>query len=347
MTTRRTNNCLLGRTCPCSKMFFSTLNDMPKSHILSRTEKSTSEQEEETTMAYPQQEFPHHVPQDVPSVDQTICEEEEESPRSTRRRWHGLIGKHEPLKRLLSFPRTKSSPKAVDNATDSTNKKIITAWEQGEERGHTKKLEDVCPPSCIVSGLKKMQPSKKVRFFGGVKVRFTKSRLSFSKQEIENTWWQKEEYKSIIRSCSRQVYKIERGGGDTKYYARGLEGHTRIGKNIKTKARSKSILAVLKEQDRQLRNRAEANCDGATFALDAESIYKVYIDITSSCQMWASAMGLKDQREAGVVQEEEDKRHQQPLNIGEYSSKATTPFYPARSKDPVPAGRATESARAA
>jgi hypothetical protein len=72
---------------------------------------------------------------------------------------------------------------------------------------------------------------------------------------------------------------------DKKYCARGLETHTKIGCIIKRKNRTESFYNVLREQENQWN---EGTCDDKAIAC-------VYHQTTSSCQMWANVVGLRDQ----------------------------------------------------
>ncbi len=136
----------------------------------------------------------------------------------------------------------------------------------------------------------------KVSFSDEVNVRFTISRQDIAPREYNNTWYSREEYEAITQSCSKQISKLDRGETlkDKKYCARGLECHTRIRTLSKSINRSMAYKAVLEEVDRQHR-------EGIVHEAALE---RVYCAISSSCQLWARAVGLVDEREAREIQYE-------------------------------------------
>ena len=69
---------------------------------------------------------------------------------------------------------------------------------------------------------------------------------------------------------------------------RGLEAHTRGAGIIKNQNRLDVFDAILSEQQTQIR----------LGVIDEEEIARKYQQIASSCQMWANAIGLRDQCEA-------------------------------------------------
>jgi hypothetical protein len=116
----------------------------------------------------------------------------------------------------------------------------------------------------------------------------------FSAHEISAAWFTRDEYISMQRSCCKEIIKLDNGERlkDKKYCARGLECHTRYGRLTKKRNRTHSILVVLEVQDSHVR-------DG--LPCDDEAIARVYHDATSSCQLWAAAVGLVDARAAEEV----------------------------------------------
>ena len=131
---------------------------------------------------------------------------------------------------------------------------------------------------------------KCLSFDGNVRVCYTIARSDFSLEEKTATWYATEEYTRISEQCSRQIYKMDEGKvlKDRKYCSRGLEQHTRRGRAIKIQNRSSSIQAVLMEQEKQ--------SDEGTY--DDVVISRVYRGVTSSCQLWANVVGVRDQRVA-------------------------------------------------
>jgi hypothetical protein len=131
------------------------------------------------------------------------------------------------------------------------------------------------------------QIEKSVTFATRDTVHHTIDRQDFSSEELAAAFFSDEEYFQISKRCHKQIDRMDHGETlkDQKYCARGLEAHTGIGSITKSKSRAQSILAVLEEQDVQIRQGV----------LDEEAIGAMYHDVTSSCQMWASVIGLRDQ----------------------------------------------------
>jgi hypothetical protein len=126
----------------------------------------------------------------------------------------------------------------------------------------------------------------------------TIARNDFSPEEIKATWFTEEEYYTISRQCCKQIDKMDKGQKlkDKKYCARGLEALTKLASIAKSKSREESIRAVLQEQDMQVEEER----------YDDEAIGKAYHQVTSSCQMWASVVGLRDQRSSEAYLEDLD-----------------------------------------
>jgi hypothetical protein len=142
------------------------------------------------------------------------------------------------------------------------------------------------------------QIEKSVAFAPHATVRHTIARQDLSSEELKATWFSEEEYLQISKQCSKQIHKMDRGETfkDKKYCARGLESSTRMGTITKSKSRAESIRAVLQEQYVQIR-------EGV---LDEDAIGIVYQDVTSSCQIWASVVGYRDQHAAEICMDEEE-----------------------------------------
>jgi hypothetical protein len=130
---------------------------------------------------------------------------------------------------------------------------------------------------------------KSVSFACHDTVHRTIARQDFSSEELKAAWFSEEEYLQILDQCNKQIHKMDQGKilKDKKYCARGLEGCTRMGSITRSKSRAQSIRAVLEEQD-------ALSSQGVL--VDEEAISVVYHDVTSSCQMWASVIGYRDQQ---------------------------------------------------
>ena len=116
------------------------------------------------------------------------------------------------------------------------------------------------------------------------------SRHDMTDEEIIATWYQDEEYSKITKDCCKQIKKMEKGEAlkDKKYCSRGLETHTKLHSKAKTLNREEAIDAVLDEQEEQQ----------ALGVVDEEAIAQCYQTFSSSCQLWAHTIGLRDQRAA-------------------------------------------------
>jgi hypothetical protein len=129
---------------------------------------------------------------------------------------------------------------------------------------------------------------KCVSFDDHIAVCHTIARIDYSSEETKATWCTDKEYNKISKQCCKQIHRMDKGEAlkDKKYCARGLEAHTKLGCIVKFKNRAESINNVMREQENQLH---EGACDD-------EAIACVYHETTSSCQMWANVVGLRDHR---------------------------------------------------
>jgi hypothetical protein len=120
-------------------------------------------------------------------------------------------------------------------------------------------------------------------------VHFILSRHDYTAEEKQVAWFQDEEYARITKECCKQVRKMDNGEDlkDKKYSSRGLESHTRLAAISKSQNRRLAVNAVLDEQDEQ-------ELDDP----NEEAISYAYCQVTSSCQLWACTIGLRDQRSA-------------------------------------------------
>jgi hypothetical protein len=137
----------------------------------------------------------------------------------------------------------------------------------------------------------KVVEERNVRFSTEPVFHFTLSRKDYTPEEIRASWFEREEYRKITKECCKQIKKMESGEvlKDKEYCSRGLESHTRLAAISKTRNRETAINAVLDEQEDQREMVGD---------VDEEDIAQRYQQTTSSCQLWASSVGLRDQRAA-------------------------------------------------
>jgi hypothetical protein len=137
-------------------------------------------------------------------------------------------------------------------------------------------------------GTESTEIEKSVSFATYDTVHRTIARQDFSSEELKAAWFSEEEFLQILDQCNKQIHKMDQGKilKDKKYCARGLEACTRMGSFTRSKSHAQSIRAVLEEQD-------ALTSQGVL--VDEEAIAFVYHDVTSSCQMWASVIGYRDQ----------------------------------------------------
>jgi hypothetical protein len=139
------------------------------------------------------------------------------------------------------------------------------------------------------------QQKRRVNFSRNVAIIPTITRKELRPEEVRAAWYSAEEYSSIKDACLKQVIKIDQGKSlkDKKYCARGLEGHTRLGRITRSQNRSLSIDVVLDEQ--------EAILQFDEGFVGEMTLAQVYQNTTSSCHVSAIAMGLLDQHVAGKL----------------------------------------------
>lgn len=133
---------------------------------------------------------------------------------------------------------------------------------------------------------------KRVSFHQTDQVQVTSALDEFTPDEISSAWYTFDEYFDIKRACWKQLEKMEKGVSlkGVKYSARGLENHTRLRSLVLHLNRSHAIAAVLLKQE-----------DDS--AGDDEALARVYRAASASSQLWASTVGLQDQREAERILE--------------------------------------------
>ncbi len=131
---------------------------------------------------------------------------------------------------------------------------------------------------------------KRVVFCEQVMIHYTLSRKDILPEEKRATWFSTRELRRIAQSCLFEIHKLNRGQRlkDKKYCGRGLESETKDGLRAKRMNRYLARKIVLEEQDRQRREGVQ----------EPDSLAYLYHSATSSCQVWANAVGLSDQRAA-------------------------------------------------
>ena len=131
-------------------------------------------------------------------------------------------------------------------------------------------------------------PSSVVSFAPTVVVHYHLSRVDYSVQEIDATWYNKHEYNDIAKRCNREICRIENGERlhDKKYCSLGLERRTQAKSKERLFTRYMTISAVLEEQDKQqlqqlLQEYDDCEDDGSSsscgfFMIDEYAIANVY-----------------------------------------------------------------------
>jgi hypothetical protein len=130
--------------------------------------------------------------------------------------------------------------------------------------------------------------SKKIR-----RTRRTLSRNDYTLDETDASFSSVKDLQQLLRQCDKEVKKIDHGEKfkDKKYCARGLEGRTKIGYRSKVQTRALVINAVLDEQLTQWN-------EGV---FDEDAIADVCLVASSSCRLWASIAGRRDQKAAEEI----------------------------------------------
>lgn len=192
--------------------------------------------------------------------------------------------------RSASFYTQASATTAATESSEHANESLSTAASlQVGEQHHdisTPGGDDDDDEHCKCEGDRRGV----LRFAANDVVRITISRHDYTDAELEASWFQEDEYTEITMQCCKQVRKMEKGKvfKDKKYCSRGLESLTRQAAMDKAYSRRLAFDAVLDEQDEQWQ----------LGVVDEEAIAERYAEVSSSCQLWASVIGLRDQREA-------------------------------------------------
>jgi hypothetical protein len=115
----------------------------------------------------------------------------------------------------------------------------------------------------------------------------------YTLEEAEASFSSVNDLQQIMRQCHKEVKKIDHGEKfkDKKYCARGLEGRTKIGYISKVQTRALVANTVLDEQLTQWN-------EGV---FDEDAIADACHIASSSCGLWASIVGRRDQKAAKEI----------------------------------------------
>lgn len=139
---------------------------------------------------------------------------------------------------------------------------------------------------------------RSIKFMENVRIHLVFSLDDYTEDESSACWYSTKEYSKIEKSMVKQCDKMAKGKvfKDKKFCSRGLEKY-QICNFIARKENSRTAMqSVLDEQERQDESQI----------YDDEAIAQVYHNVSSSCQMWATVVGLRDQKEAAKYIEECD-----------------------------------------
>lgn len=121
---------------------------------------------------------------------------------------------------------------------------------------------------------------RRVVFRQDVHCKLIPSAKDLDEAERHEIWMTADAFSKIARNCAKIVRMMDM---NNKYCSRGLESRTRQGAITKNHNRMKAIRTVLSEQSR---------------GSSPEVIAKAYHAASSSSQLWACVVALKDQRTA-------------------------------------------------
>jgi hypothetical protein len=148
----------------------------------------------------------------------------------------------------------------------------------------------------------KVVPAKKtkhVSFAPDVTVLETIGLLDdYTMAEIYCMWYSEKDMIRVSQECFVILEKnLKQTSLRESESMRGLEAHSPIEYILRHKSRQTSINLVLEEQRRQLKEKG---------VVDADSLYKVYHNTTSSSQMWAQVVGSHDHDDANLYLDDDD-----------------------------------------
>ena len=137
--------------------------------------------------------------------------------------------------------------------------------------------------------MQKTSHVKSVSFKDTVKVRMTISLESYSREEIEATWYTKAERSEILRQCNKEVDKLNRGKTlkNKKYCARGLERFVTEEAYARAERKARAVESVLSLQYQH------SPMDG-----DWYLIAQFYHEITRCSRTLAYEAALQDEQAA-------------------------------------------------
>lgn len=180
----------------------------------------------------------------------------------------------------------------------------------------------ILSPSTISQGrlspkIGKRRRKRKIKFNKVVHNRRIPHLNDLSKEEIEATWIQPEDYETIRDRCVATVKKMMRGGltqqdcesGD--HCARGLEAKTKDGSTARREHKLDSITAVLEEQNMQWNEDVD----------DDIAIMEVYSIYTIPCAQFARELAVKDAEDAkAYLKEKEYHQSVSRISVGTLSA---------------------------
>eukprot|EP00934_Nitzschia_sp_Nitz4_P002973 Nitzschia sp. Nitz4//scaffold29_size155292//138387//139229//NITZ4_002688-RA/size155292-processed-gene-0.30-mRNA-1//1//CDS//3329546538//2963//frame0 len=147
---------------------------------------------------------------------------------------------------------------------------------------------------------------KSVSFAKNVRVSLTMGRDEITDEEFASAWYNENEFLDIADDCFDLVKQVRRG--ELSKVPRGLERLSKTGMKQAIENRKASIYMVLDEQDLQIR-------DGI---YDEDCLAYLYHNVTSSSQLWATAVGGQDQKEAENVYDDDDDGALEELHFAEF-----------------------------
>jgi len=138
-----------------------------------------------------------------------------------------------------------------------------------------------------------------VHFKDLVRVRLIPGKNKYTKDESTACWYSQKEFADIMKGVTKECSRMERGKvlKDKKYCSRGLERYLTFNYIARKQNSRKAIQSVLTEQNRQ-------QCENQEY--NDEAIARVYHNVSSSCEMWAIVIGMRDQKEAESYVDEDD-----------------------------------------
>mmetsp|Transcript_20193 Transcript_20193/g.49529 ORF Transcript_20193/g.49529 Transcript_20193/m.49529 type:complete len:212 (+) Transcript_20193:68-703(+) len=139
---------------------------------------------------------------------------------------------------------------------------------------------------------------RSVKFLETVHIQLVFNLDDYTEDEFNACWYSSKEYSKIEKRVMKECDKMEKGKvfKDKKYCSRGLEKFQTCNYISRKETSRKAIQSVLDEQDRQ----------DELEVVDDESISQVYHNVSSSCQMWATVIGFRDQKDAESYIDDDD-----------------------------------------